>query len=38
MAMTDLKFRLSVVPASKANQAFQMMTRAMSWDIEFPGR
>jgi hypothetical protein len=30
IAMTDLKFKLRVVPASKANQAFQMMTKAMS--------
>jgi hypothetical protein len=35
--MTDLKFKLRVVPASKASQEFQMMTRASSWDMEFPG-
>lgn len=30
MAMTDLKFRLSAVPASKASQELHMMTMAIS--------
>ena len=34
---TDLKFRLSVVPASKASQEFQMITSARSWHIVFCG-
>jgi len=37
IAMTDLKFRESVVPASKASHEFQMMTKAKSWDKELPG-
>jgi len=37
IAITDLKFRLSVVPASKASQEFQMITRARSWHIVFYG-
>jgi hypothetical protein len=38
IAITDLKFRLSVVPASKASQEFQMMTSARSWDMVLWGR
>jgi hypothetical protein len=38
IAITDLKFRLSMVPASKASQEFQMITGARSWHIVFSGR
>jgi hypothetical protein len=37
IAITDLKFRLSVVPASKASQEFQMTTSVRSWHIVFCG-
>jgi hypothetical protein len=37
IAITDLKFRLSVVPASKASQEFQVITSARSWHIVFCG-
>lgn len=37
ITITDLKFRLSVVPASKASQEFQMITRARSWHNVFYG-
>lgn len=37
IAITDLKFGLIVVPASKASQEFQMITRARSWHIVFYG-
>ena len=35
--MIDLKFKLSVVPASNASHEFQMMTKANNCDKEFPG-
>ena len=38
IAITDLKFRLRVVPASNASQEFQIMTRARSWHMELWGR
>jgi len=37
IAITDLKFRLSVVPASKASQEFQMITSVRSWHNVFCG-
>ena len=36
-AIIDLKLRLRVVPASNASHEFQMITRAISCDMEFPG-
>lgn len=37
IAMTDLKFKARVVPASKASQDPQMMIMAINWDIELCG-